>query len=146
MAFEQNNIKIIHILLENKTINPNIKFNINNKECTPLSYAIDKDNVALIKSLLSLNIDPNIKLTKILHKQTEEITALSIAIAKENIEAIKLLLACPTIDLNITLAIKDRKTKTIIEENTYLHLAVDKGNKEIINLFLNEKTIIQTIY
>ncbi|KAK8875640.1 hypothetical protein M9Y10_005812 [Tritrichomonas musculus] len=111
-----------------------------------LSFAIEKNDIKLIKFLLSIpKINPNyiqrIRKNNSDRGETidEEMTELSKAVENKNIELIKLLMKCPNIDPNIKLLIS---YGTRYETWTPLSMAIEMENTEIINiLFSNEKTL-----
>lgn len=149
MAIKNNNIEIVKLLLSNQNYDFNTKFNIceNQKsEKTALSMAFDKSNTELISILLSNeNIDPNIKfINKYFNNEiqklvAEEKTILTMSIEDENIDKIKMLLSCKNTDLNIILTTSNVNTWKIILVNNALNVAINKGNKDIICLLLNDK-------
>ena len=138
---------MIKILLSNTEIDLNVKFNYGGHsilEKTILSMAIENNNTDLITLLLSKpNIDTNVKLNnwylsdKLWDFVLEEKTVLSKAVEDENIELIKLLLSNPNTDPNVKLFLKNAETKDILLEQSALFISVIKGQKDILNLFLN---------
>lgn len=140
-------------------------------EMTALHIALEKDNLEIIKTLLSCqNIDVNIKynlekhskFADMTYKANEEKTSLCMAIEKENIEAVRLLLSFKNINVNTPLKRKSesyRKEDQLVvekewwwsdeyfgkleikEEKTPLFISVEKGNLEIVKLLLPCKDI-----
>lgn len=115
-----------------------------------LSFAIEKNDIKLIKFLLSNpKINPNY--IQIIRKNNsdrgetidEDMTELSKAIENKNIELIKLLMKCPNIDPNIKLFISIfNKNGTRYEALSALSMAIEMESIEIINILLsNEKTL-----
>ena len=131
------------------------------EEQTPLLMAVSKQNIEIIGLLLSNNkidvncvgnyIDNYIGYENETHYECSDeklITALSIAIQNQNIEIIKLLLQ-KNIDMDKKLTYTNSKGKIclnkengqnvnqIIDEKTYLEIAIENENLEIVNLLLN---------
>ena len=108
----QKNPEFIELLFNVSYLNINLVCNLyfvgGGPRKSLLIYAIEKENVEIIKLLLSYSqIDPNIVaiLIDIIFMMVFIIisykTALIVAIEKNNIEIINLLLSCQKIDLNI---------------------------------------------
>lgn len=131
----------------------------------PLNIAIKNSNLDIVQSLLKHHdIDVNAKEKHISQKSNEkkegnEKNALLIAIQKDNLDVVKLLLLNPNIKVNEIctnflketlydlVSIPNEPNRLDIfdlyktEENSALHLAIIKGNIEIINLLLSHKEI-----
>ncbi|KAK8881059.1 hypothetical protein M9Y10_003786 [Tritrichomonas musculus] len=151
MIIEQNKEEMTQLLLSNKNFNPNTKFNAgdyNKCEKTVLSIAYETNNAELFSQLLSReDFDPNVKLVEesfnndTLYNESVEKTLLWKAIENNNADMVKQLLSIPNIDINLKHSRKYKESQRTIEERTVLKLAVKKGNREIINLLLNEEKI-----
>lgn len=117
LAIKMNNNEIIKNLLENQSINVNIK---------------NYKNVIKKKSENDENLE-----------EKNEITALEIAIDNSNIDAVKYLLENKDIDINAkSIYFKEEDiSRKYEDEKTALHSAVEKENLDIIQLLLKHKSI-----
>lgn len=117
------------------------------KKCI-INCIFETNNTELISHLLSRK-DLNLKAILIedkfnmetLFDESAEKTLFSMAVENDNIEKVKQLLSYSNIDINWKLSIRNKNTQELIKEYTVLQLAVKKGNREIINLLLNNKAI-----
>lgn len=123
MAVENENIKIVELLLARPEIDINYLFK-------SFSTSYNSRNIGKIGN------------TK---EDALEKTALHIAVEKENIKLVQLLLERPEIDVNIlfkeTHKYECTESKDEIDpfdyiQKTALYIAVQNGNEEIINLLL----------
>ena len=116
----------------------NVSDSLNELKTTALFASIEKENVEIVRFLLSLpNIDVNIG-------QKGNKSPLHLAVEKENIEIVKLLLTNQKIDVNAYWVYEqelDDGYLEISEKKNSLFLAVEKENIEIVKLLLSHKNI-----
>lgn len=169
LAVEKENYEIVKLLLSNKNVDVNCLCSFEydpehhiKEEKTPLLMAVSKQNIEIVDLLLANNkIDVNFvenyidsyfvieNETYCEYKDEKLNTALSIAIQNQNIEITKLLLQ-KNIDMDRKLIYKNTKdneensryVNQIIDEKTYLEIAIENDNLEIVNLLLNNNNKI----
>ena len=115
--------------------------NIKIKKRTALHVAIEKENIEMVKILLTRkDIDINLywKSKNENCLIDDKKTALHLAVEKSNVEIVKLLLLYQNIDVNcLTLAFKGPD----LIEKTALQIAVENENAEIVKLLLSKPNI-----
>ncbi|KAK8849291.1 hypothetical protein M9Y10_018660 [Tritrichomonas musculus] len=134
---EDPNFEQILILSHNKILY---------QQKSALHVAVEKENIDIIKLLLSCNdIDVNLLYKSHLGSciEDDQKTALHIAVKKSNPEIVKLLLSCKKIDVN---CIKSKFRLPYYNNETALHIAVENENTEIVLLLLSCKNIDVNIY
>lgn len=129
VAIRKGNFEAAKVLLE--AITPEMR---SIKPVLPLHYAIEANNIEMLKKLLAMANSKeylNDKSEGIAYKEEDE-TPLHYAIRLKNIDAVKLLLQQEEIDVNAQNSYGSR---------TPLHYAVYYGNSEILELLLKQKNI-----
>lgn len=131
LAILKENIQIIKLLLSNRKIDVNLRYEIINKDYRLKNHWKGEND----------------------NETVEKKTPLQIAIEKNNIKIINLLLAKKMINVNMTsycstshCNFNDEEYKTLDdndkeEEFSALHFAVSKGFMEIVKLLLDQETI-----
>ncbi|KAK8841958.1 hypothetical protein M9Y10_026914 [Tritrichomonas musculus] len=111
------------------------------KKRTALHIAIEKENIEIVKILLTRkDIDINFYWKSKIESYLidDKKTALHLAVEKSNVEIVKLLLLYQNIDVNcLTLAFKGPD----LIEKTALQIAVENENAEIVKLLLSKPNI-----
>ncbi|KAK8900153.1 hypothetical protein M9Y10_002476 [Tritrichomonas musculus] len=147
---DNHNQSISNLLMDNDfdVNSPTNHFNGSVRVIAPLHVAIEKDNIEIIKILLSrANIDINSKLIcyeklGLNNKRSISETPIHLASERCNVEITKLLLSHDKIDVNskFNLSSELPEEKKFIEK-TALHIAIENENSEILRLLLSMKKI-----
>ena len=156
-AIENRNKEIIEILLKQKTIDINVKYEssynfysdgektdyLGEESKSILFLAAEKDYAEIVQILINRN-DINVNEISEIYGpigqsyayMTKKLTALHIAVENENFESIKVLLSA--ININANCIEYDAIPLRGIKEKTPLIIAIEKENSNIVQLLLSK--------